>query len=159
MPGSTANGTYAHDLGRRHPFEVAMLCAAVVVGFSRALAPTSGAIQRGLPLPVTVSWYSLLAVGGIICLVGIYWREKVTGLIVERAGLCLLTAGALAYSIVLVTVGGWSGVAAGAFILAFGIAAALRSIDIGRILRRVRLLRSAQEVLLDEGGGERRSPA
>lgn len=151
MPGRVAHGTYAHDLGRRHPFEVAMLFAAGVVGLSRFLAPTSGTLEREIPSWLVVSWYAVLFCGAVTALAGISWRDPVTGLLIERAGLWFLTVSGLVYTIVLVSSGGFRALAAAIFVLGFGGASAVRAYDIGRVLVRLKALALAHKAVLSEG--------
>lgn len=150
MPGRVAHGTYSHDLGRRHPFEVMMLLAASVVGFSRVLVPSPSSLERALPDFLVTSWYLLLVLGSVIGLAGIVWRAPLTGLLIERSGLFFLCAAGLIYSIALMSVGGLRGIPSGSFVLAFGLASALRAIDIGRILVKARALDLAREAVLRE---------
>lgn len=126
-----------------------MLSVAAVVGFSRLLAPTSGTLERALPMWLTVVWYVLLAVGSVTGLAGVFWKEPVAGLLIERAGLFALCSSGLVYSIALIAVGGWGAVAAASFVLGFGVASAVRAIDIGRVLVKMQLLASAQNMVLD----------
>lgn len=157
MPGRVAHGTYSHDMGRRHPFEVAMLVAAAVVGFSRVLAPASGSLEKTLPPILVTSWYVLLAFGSVVGLTGICWRNAITGLLIERSGLFFLCSAGLVYSIALITAGGFRAVAAASFVLGFGLASAFRAVDIGRMLTRNRALDLAREAVLraDEEGGSK----
>lgn len=141
MPGSVAHGTYAHDLGRQHPFEVAMLLSAAAVGVSRLLAgSTSGSLERTLPPGLLLVWYVLLTFGSVVSLVGVFWVEPVTGLLVERSGLWALSSACAVFGVAIVTVGGLRGVAASLFLFGFTVACLLRAVDIGRILSRIRAL-------------------
>lgn len=149
MPGRVAHGTFAHDLGRRHPFEVAMLLAAAFVGLSRLLEPTSGTLERELPTAMVLGWYAFLASGSLIALAGVWWKEPTAGLLIERAGLFLLTSSGLVYTITLVASGGWRAVAAASFVLGFAGASAVRAFDIGRVIVRMKALALARRAVLE----------
>ena len=151
MPGRVAHGTYSHDLGRRHPFEVAMLFAAAVVGFSRVLAPTSGALERALPMWLALAFYLLLSFGSVTALVGVFWREPTGGLLTERAGLLVLGSACVFFGGTVLTVAGLQGVASATFVFGFAAAALIRAFDIGRIVSRIHALALAQEAVLNEG--------
>lgn len=151
MPGRVAHGTYAHDLGRRHPFEVAMLSVAAIIGASRLLAHTSGTLERALPDLLVITWYVLLTLSSVTGLVGIFWREPVTGLLIERAGMSGMFASCIVYTTVLIAFSGWAAVAAAGFVLGFAVAALIRALDIGRMLVRIRALAVATEAVLKEG--------
>lgn len=129
-----------------------MLCAAVVVGASRVLAePTSGSLERALPITLVDVWYALLTFGSVIALTGVWWKNPVPGLRVEQGGLIMLTSAGLVYGGAIAFTGGWRGLAAASFVFGFAVACALRAKDIGRILSRLRAISLAQEAVLNEG--------
>ncbi len=117
-----------------------MLIAAVMVGVSRVLEPTSGALERGLPTTLVVIWYVLLTLASATALAGIFWREALAGLLIERAGLFGLASAGTVYALALISSGGWNAVAAAGFVLGFAGASVVRAVDIGRILIRIRAL-------------------
>jgi hypothetical protein len=127
-----------------------MLIAASVVGLSRVLVPSPGSLERALPDYLVVTWYVLLVMGSVACLLGIFWRTAVTGLLIERAGMIFLCAAGLIYSIALLAVGGGRAIPASSFVVGFGLASALRALDIGRILVQIRALTLAREAVLTE---------
>lgn len=150
MPGRVAHGTYAHDLGRRHPFEVAMLMATLFISASRLVAQNSGTIERTLSPLLVVVWYSLLAFGSGVALLGVFWKEPLAGLLIERSGLFFLIAATTVYSFALIYSAGFRGVAAAAFVVGFAAASSIRAVDIGRILIRIRAMAVATETVLNE---------
>jgi len=117
-----------------------MLLAAAVVGVSRVLQPTSGTLERALPWLLVVIWYVLLSLASVTALLGIFWREVLAGLLIERAGLMGLASAGSVYAIALIAVGGWTAVAAAGFVMGFAGASVVRAVDIGRILVRIRAL-------------------
>ena len=83
----------------RHPFEVALLVACLVVGATLALnglrPPT---LTRGLTEPILSVWLILMAVGGGVGLVGVYWRGAVTdAMLIEFAGVVAVAGSCLLY--------------------------------------------------------------
>jgi hypothetical protein len=83
----------------RHPFEVGPLLACALVGGGMALfrlRPPS--IVSGLGEPILTVWLALVAVGGVVGLVGCFWRGAVTdGLLVEFAGVLAVGMACLLY--------------------------------------------------------------
>ena len=127
------------------------MTVAALIGASRLLAPTSGTLERALPDALVYGWYGLLASGSAIALVGVFWREPLAGLLIERSGLSALSASCLVYTFALIWVGGGNAVAAAGFVLGFAGASVVRAVDIGRILVRIRALAVATEAVLSEG--------
>lgn len=86
-----------------HPFEVMILLACVVAGGAMivtGLRPPS--LLRGLPEQVMTVWLALIAVGGIVSLLGAFWRHDVAdGLLIEAAGLIAISAACTLYVIAL----------------------------------------------------------
>jgi len=133
-----------------------MLFSAVLVGASRVLAePTSGSLERALPPYLVTAWYILLTFGSVVALVGVFWRDGITGLLIERAGLFSLSAACLVYGLSISMTGGFRGLAAATFVFGFSAAALTRAIDVGRIIRFVRALALVEQAVLDEGGESR----
>lgn len=94
----------------------------------------SDAVQSIVPFWVGVAWGALLTLGAIIALIGIFWRDPVTGLEIEAAGRWMLGPASVAYTVALVAYA--DGIFFPAlFVLAFGIACMVRLVDISRMLR------------------------
>jgi hypothetical protein len=83
----------------RHPFEVGPLAACAIVGGVMAIAhvrPPS--LAAGLPEPLMTAWLALVAAGGAIGLLGVYWRGAVDdGLLIEFAGVAAVAAACTLY--------------------------------------------------------------
>jgi hypothetical protein len=93
----------------RHPFEVGPLLACVLVGIVMGIGgvrpPT---MTRGLPEPLLTVWLILIAAGGLVGLVGAYWRGAVDdGLLVEFAGTLAVGAACTLYVIALLAGNPW----------------------------------------------------
>jgi hypothetical protein len=83
----------------RQPFEVAVLAACLIVGTSLAVTglrpPT---LTRGLTEPILSVWLILMAVGGGVGLLGVYWRGSLSdGMLIEFAGVVAVAGSCLLY--------------------------------------------------------------
>lgn len=83
----------------RHPFEVALLAACAIVGgvmVATGIRPPS--VQAGYAETVVTAWLACVAVGGLVGLLGVYWRGSPDdGLLVEAAGVGAIAAACLLY--------------------------------------------------------------
>jgi hypothetical protein len=128
-------------LGRRRPPErIWLLAVAVLAGglYLAGFAPPPSVVDAALPHWVRPVWYSLLLSGGLIGLVGIWWRDVTTGLMLERVAMVWLAAGMIAYTISIVWFAGPPGVGAALFLGGWAAALLARTIQISWDLRRVR---------------------
>lgn len=75
----------------RNELEVFLLGLCVVSGLTRLLEPEH---IPHVPPVITAGWYLLLVVGGSVAVSGLYWRDAVTGALLNRAGLILVGTGA-----------------------------------------------------------------
>jgi hypothetical protein len=92
-------------------------------------------VEHLMPGALVAGWYMLLFGGGAIAVTGIMWRDLVTSLLVERAGLIALTTAAVVYGVTLAALGQ----AAGTVTLAlFAVACVARIWQIRRELSRIR---------------------
>jgi hypothetical protein len=107
----------------RHPFEVVPLAACALAGSYMAVSgvrPPS--MTAAMPEPVLTAWLALVAVGGALGLLGVYWRGDVAdGLLIEFAGVSAVALACTLYVAVLF-VGNPVGVAFGAAGLLAGLA-------------------------------------
>jgi hypothetical protein len=87
----------------RHPFEVAPLFACAVVGgvmTAARLRPPS--LLAGYPQTIITAWLLLVALGGLVGLIGAYWRGAVDdGMLIEFAGVASVAAACLLYCVAL----------------------------------------------------------
>jgi hypothetical protein len=89
---------------RRNPFELFLLAACLLSGVSGVIDPYRGsqAVVDALPLWELYVWYSGLAIGSLIALLGAL-RRRMLDLYIERMGLSLLTGLTLGYAVALVS--------------------------------------------------------
>ncbi|GLY21708.1 hypothetical protein [Micromonospora sp. NBRC 101691] len=123
----------------RHPFEVAVLAAALLCGVAltiTGLRPTS--VTTGMPGTVQAIWqFGLIAAGGV-GLAGVWWRGHLSvALGIELVGVATLGTVTTMYAIALYAVSGRQAIAAGAFVAGVAFAAWWRVAQIGVDLHRV----------------------
>jgi hypothetical protein len=112
----------------RNPFEVFLYGLCVLSGVQHWDTKV-----EGLPGWVAWPWYGLLVVGGAVALVGEYWRDAITGLLVTRSACVVLGFGAYAWAVV--TTAKIDGPVAGLVVAAFGVVAHRRAWQISVLLR------------------------
>lgn len=134
-------------LSGRHPFELYILYLAFITSLPILLriAPAPGSVREALPALVPTVWALTLAGGSAVALVGIYWRERATGLILEQLGLALVGVASLIYCVSVLYVVGSSAGFTVAIVGGFGVSCLRRYWQIQRILDDVhRVERSLQ---------------
>lgn len=124
----------------RHPFQVWALFAFVVGGMGVLLGPAPESVNALVPGLARIVWALVLLAGGLLGLVSEVIRDRVLGLILERAALVGVGCTALAYALAVFTVAGWGGFAAGVLIASVGWASLVRARDVTRTLRALEAL-------------------
>lgn len=123
----------------RNPFEVLILVWAVFTGASLLFgAPVPGSVQALLPRWVVITWYTLLCIGGLVGLVGVWLGDVIASLLVERAGMMFIAPAGLLYAAALYNVSDSRGIIYGSSVAAFSIGAAVRLVRITWHLKSVR---------------------
>jgi hypothetical protein len=124
----------------RHPFQFWMLTAAVFAGTSALLTEAAPATLESLiPQWTVYIWSGLLIIGGALGLPAGFWKDRLTGLLLERIALAALAAACFVYAIVLVAVAGKPGTVSAAFQMTVSIAAIWRIVHVNRELRLLTL--------------------
>lgn len=123
----------------RDPFELLFLVAALLVGIAGLLFDASSPnLRSALPGSLLMWWQAGLISGALISLYGISYPPPVS-LLIERTGLLLLAGLCGAYAVAII-VNAAEGLATGLFVgFAFSGASLLRSIQITRDLKRVKV--------------------
>ena len=119
----------------RHPLVVFLLGWAAFVGLGGALALmlSDPRLPGGLlPWWVDVAWYLLLGLGAVLVLVGTWWRDALTGVLIARAGYWPTGAGGIIYALLL---GLTDQARSGIIICGFSIACVWRAMQIRRDVR------------------------
>lgn len=113
----------------RNPLEVFLLGLCVVSGLGSLVNPP---LSSGVPGWLAAGWYFLLVLGGLAGLTGAYWRDAITGVLIVRAGMIPVGAGAYAYATVTMA---HRDVLAGLILFAFGACAHWRAVQITHHVR------------------------
>lgn len=129
----------AERVRSKHPFELLFLgmsFATAVSGIaSHSVRP--GSIEEGVGQTGTTGWYVLLLLGSLAALMGIFWPERATGLVLEEMGLLAAGLCTIFYAIVVVFIIGAGGGYAAGLLASYGTAAVCRSWQIRRFLATV----------------------
>lgn len=125
--------------GRRHPHEVFLLVFSVAGGLAFLLgAGPPSSLEELLPRFVLYAWYWALLLGGVLGLLGCYWRHNVElGLALERGGMMLATAAGLLYVAAILSLAWPQGVGAAIYIGSYAVACLVRTLQITRDLHRI----------------------
>lgn len=120
----------------RHPFELYLLYLTLLVSVPIVLgaAPRPGSVADLLPDLMAWGWSLILAVGSAVALLGIFWRERVTGLIAEQVGLVLVGVATLAYTVMVFHAVGDDGLVQIAIVGGYGASCIRRYFQIQQIL-------------------------
>ena len=105
----------------RHPLVVYLLALCVLSGVANLVSPSPTAPH--VPVWVNRAWYLLLVAGGLTALTGAFWRDVLTGVLVVRAGLLAVGAGAYAYALAIGHSGHALDVFGAVIVAGFGVAA------------------------------------
>lgn len=121
----------------RHPYQVLTAAAGPLSAIAIAITSSPPAsLVRALPHPWTEFWLALLAVGGIVTLVGAYGRGDLDNMLITEAGGVALYASMITiYAAALFVSSGANAAAAGGFLTALAVAGWWR---VGQIIRDVR---------------------
>lgn len=123
----------------RHPFELFTLALCAFVGLPLLLDEARpGSVAELLPDWASDIWGAMLVLGAIVALAGIYWRNRVTGIVLEQVGLAAVGGGAIFYAMVVYVGIGTRGLYAIIFIFGFGISCIWRYFQLARYLGTLR---------------------
>lgn len=111
MYGLRATGRMMSEM----PFEVFITILCLMAGLPMALGilPPPTSLVRTLPVWAIRCWGSLLSLGGITTLTGLFLshatkkRRFVEGLYIESAGMAILGSGALVFGLTIFVAAGW----------------------------------------------------
>jgi hypothetical protein len=116
-----------------NPFETFVAGLCVLSGVTLlAGGPRPASLESLLPAWLVVAWACMLVVGGGLVGLGLSLRRVLW----ETVGLQLLAPASGAYSLAILTVTGWGGLAAASPLLGFGLACAARIYSL-RLLHRL----------------------
>lgn len=129
-----------HDEARmlsRHPFQVWALFAFVIGGVGALVGPPPESVAVLVDPRIRTVWAVVLFAGGTVGLVSEVLRDRILGLIVERAALVAIAGAALAYGVAVIYAAGFRGGVAGALVLSVGTASGVRAWQVTRTLNRL----------------------
>lgn len=123
----------------RHPFEIFTLFLALVTSLPVlfGVTPAPGTIRAVLPPVVAFIWALTLCVGSLVALVGVWWKERATGLIMEQLGLACVGVVCIIYFVVALVAVGWSTTIPMGIVLGFGLSCLWRWRDLQRSINEV----------------------
>lgn len=120
----------------RHPFQFWALAACALAGFATAFDfGQPGTLVELMPDYMVTLWGWTCMIGGVLGLVSSFWRDRITGLLLERIALTAIGGVMLIYGAVLYFVAGDKGYVASSFCIGIGIASAWRIVHINRELK------------------------
>jgi hypothetical protein len=143
----------------RHPFQVLLMLALVVLGLSSLLLNPPGSVNALLPDFGRYLWAAVTFIGGGGTVVAAALRDRATGLLLERITLGLVAVGAPVYGVAVLRLSaagrteasgllawllgenlpGWvNGIPACAVFIGIGVAAVWRIVHAGRELHRLK---------------------
>lgn len=126
----------------RNPLEIYLLALCVISGAANLIAPAAP-LPAHIPAVVAYAWYWLLIAGGGVALAGAWWRDPLTGALVNRAGLVMIGFGAYAYAVAVGRPLTGRALLGAAILVAFGLAAHWRAHQIRHWLKPLKGRRRA----------------
>lgn len=129
----------AERLRSRHPFQLFMLLASAFYSGAGLLVHKAqpGTVRATVGEAGTAVWLWFVLIGSIAALVGVFWRDRATGLTAEQTGLLTAGAATVFYAVVAVHGVGLAALGPAAILFGFGAACLARSWQLHRLLRRV----------------------
>jgi hypothetical protein len=125
----------------RHPFQILIMFMLLLISIPVLLGVTQrpGSIAAILPPPAGLIWSITLTVGTALALVGVFWRDRARGLILEQLGLGFVGLASSVYGVAILL--SRQDGAAVAIALIFGLAGASfwRYCQIQRLLNKAKL--------------------
>jgi hypothetical protein len=125
--------------GDANPFEAYLLAVCALQGWSvLAGTATPTSLSHALTPTLRLVWATLLLIGGILSVVGLYWpRNPITGVEIKRVGLVAAGTASLTYGLALVFIGP-AGYVAASLSLSFALACVTRVVQVTRRIRGTR---------------------
>lgn len=124
----------------RHPFQFLVMLAMVLLGVTNLLTPGSEVLRDGLDPEIHKVWAGMVFLSGSLGLISAFWRDRITGLLMERLALAGLGVACPLYAVIVQIQRGYENASVGITITAFiGLAAWWRRVHVNRELRVLRV--------------------
>lgn len=121
----------------RHPFQFWVMFGLILSGASNFFIPGSEVLRQGLDPFSHKVWAGTLMIGAIVTLISAWWKDRITGLLLERIGLVSIGISCPVYAAIVLTQ--VPGIATSAIVMAtVGIASIWRAVHVTRELRVLR---------------------
>jgi len=126
----------AERLRSRHPFQIYVLTLMIAYGVAGLLNRHAqpGSVRETLGHYGALVWQIFLVLGSVSSVVGVFWRNRASGLVMEALG-CLAAGAATAYAAgILLYVVGLGATLSACVLFGFGVACVVRAWQIRRVL-------------------------
>lgn len=126
---------------QRDPFEImfsAVMLISTLVQLGFGAVP--GSLALLLPSWARIAWLLTVLVGCVAVLVGVFWRDAITGMFIESVGLSAVSMSIITYSLGIFVVtadDGGRGVLSAALTLMFGVAFGWKYVQLRAAIRRL----------------------
>lgn len=128
-------------MGERNPFQVYMLCLAILSGASILISDvpaSAGSIEQYLVGWQEAVWGWLLVLGSSISLLGMYWqRDARDSLLMRRFGFLVLSVPLMVYSIALVARFGFTALTLSMTIMGFAAASLVQAFRVNKVINEI----------------------
>jgi hypothetical protein len=122
----------------RQPFELALLAMCVVVGLAGLLTGSSSPVTQFILGSNAWMWNASLVIGGALTILVVFLKNVVTSLLAERVGMVVLATLFLSFGFAVVFLFMSNAIISGGFVIAYGVAASARAIQISNDLNKIR---------------------
>lgn len=133
---------YSDPCGNRNSADTILLyLVCVLSGFFQLAASTiAPSVHRQLGDPWGQLWAGGLLVFGVIGLVSAYWKDKITGLLIERGARIAIGSSSLVYAFALIYSSRSNAIVSSLFGACYGVACLIRAAHITLWLRQIKVI-------------------
>lgn len=123
----------------RHPFQFWVMVAMTLSGLANLLTPGSEVLQEGLTPLYHKTWALTVFVSAVLAIVASWWRDRIMGLLMERAALWSMGLACPIYAVVVYAQASIGASAVGVTLTAsLGLASLWRAVHVNRELKILR---------------------
>jgi len=106
----------------RSPLQTFLLALCLVSGILIATGVSRNPVTKEMGEPWATIWGFSLCVGAAVALIGAFWKNRITGMLIERSGILLLGLASLLWPILVTSNVGLDGLYSSTITLIFSIA-------------------------------------